>query len=70
MKQYKITTADFITPGETGDLDAMFDADDLAALKKAAGISGIMQAAIMRGPAQGPSQLREVKHESTTKQVL
>jgi hypothetical protein len=70
MKQYKITTADFMTPGDTGDLDAIFDQDDLAALKRAAGISGLMQAAIMRGPAPAPTALREVKHDSTTKQVL
>jgi len=67
MKQYKITTADFITSGETGDMDAVFDADDLASLKKAAGISGLMQAALLRGPSPEPTQLREVKHEQTTK---
>ncbi len=31
MKQYKITSADFLTPGETGEPDAYIDPADLAA---------------------------------------
>jgi len=36
MEQYKITSADFFTPGETGETDAMIDMDEL---NKAAGKS-------------------------------
>ena len=38
MKQYRITSADFVLPGETGDADAYMAADDLAELKRLAGI--------------------------------
>ena len=70
--QYKITTADFMTPGETGDTDAIIDQFDLAQIKKMAGISGLMQAAINRGPTPIAEQspLREVRFDSTKKMVL
>jgi hypothetical protein len=38
MKQYRITSANFVTPGETGDTDAYMAPDDLAQLKKLAGV--------------------------------
>lgn len=38
MKQYRITSANFVLPGETGDDDAVMDAADLAQIKKLAGI--------------------------------
>jgi len=38
MKQYRITSANFVSPGETGDADAHMDADDLAQLKRLAGV--------------------------------
>ena len=44
MKQYRITQADFMLPGETGDADAVMDARDLAEIKKLAGITGLLEA--------------------------
>jgi hypothetical protein len=38
MKQYKITSANFVTPGDSGDPDAFMAPDDLAQLKKLAGM--------------------------------
>ena len=38
MKQYRITSANFVAPGETGDPDAFMAPDDLAQLKKLAGM--------------------------------
>jgi hypothetical protein len=70
--QYRITTADFMSPGETGDADAIIDQFDLSQIKKMAGISGLMQSAITNGPTpkQTPSPLREVKYESAKKMVI
>lgn len=34
MSEYKITSADFVTPGESLDPDAYISAEDLAVLKK------------------------------------
>jgi hypothetical protein len=45
MKQYRITSSNFVLPGETGDPDAYMDPDDLARLKEMAGIgSGVPKA--------------------------
>ena len=44
MKQYRITQADFVLPGETGDANAVMDAQDLAEIKKLAGITGLLEA--------------------------
>ena len=45
MKQYRITSSNFVLPGETGDPDAYLDPDDLARLKEMAGIgSGVPKA--------------------------
>jgi hypothetical protein len=45
MKQYRITSSNFVLPGETGDPDAYMDPDDLTRLKEMAGIgSGIPKA--------------------------
>ena len=44
MKQYRITQADFVLPGETGDDNAVMDAHDLAEIKKLAGITGLLEA--------------------------
>lgn len=41
MKQYRITSQDFVTPGDTGDADAYMAPDDLAELKKLAGIGSL-----------------------------
>lgn len=38
MKQYRITSANFYTPGDTGDPDAYMAPDDLVQLKKLAGM--------------------------------
>jgi hypothetical protein len=65
MKQYRITSADFITPGETLDPDAGMDPQDLANIKAMTGITGIMMAAIANPlPLAQPTQtLREQKYE-------
>jgi len=44
MKQYRITQADFVLSGESGDADAIMDARDLAEIKKLAGITGLLEA--------------------------
>jgi hypothetical protein len=38
MKQYRITSEHFVSPGETGDADTVMNPDDLAQIKKLAGI--------------------------------
>lgn len=38
MKQYRITSDKFVLPGETGDTDAVMHPDDLAELKRLAGL--------------------------------
>ena len=63
MKQYKITSADFLTPGETGDPDAVMDPVDLETLKRQAGINTTL---IQKQPMveQKPGKvLRERKYE-------
>lgn len=42
MKEYRITSANFVSPGETGDPDAYMDPAELAALKGEAGITGLL----------------------------
>jgi hypothetical protein len=44
MKQYRITSENFVLQGETGDADAVMDSTDLAQLKKLAGITGLLEA--------------------------
>lgn len=44
MKQYRITQADFVLPGESGDADAVMDPTDLYELKRLAGITGLLEA--------------------------
>lgn len=38
MKQYRITSENFVLQGETGDADAVMDMDDLRQIKKLAGL--------------------------------
>jgi hypothetical protein len=38
MKQYRITSANYVLPGETGDTDAVMDSQDLYQIKKLAGL--------------------------------
>ena len=38
MKKYRITSADFVLPGDTGDANAVMDARELQELKKLAGL--------------------------------
>jgi len=53
MKQYRITQADFVLPGETGDANAVMDARDLAEIKQLAGITGLLEADAGMYPGQG-----------------
>lgn len=41
MKQYRITSENFVSQGETGDADAYMAPDDLAQLKKLAGVGSL-----------------------------
>jgi len=43
MKEYRITSANFVLPGETGDTDAVMDSHDLAEIKRLAGITGLLE---------------------------
>lgn len=43
MKQYRITSGDFVLQGETGEADAVMDSQDLAEIKKLAGITGLVE---------------------------
>lgn len=54
MKQYRVTSANFVLPGETGDADAIMDSKDLAELKKLAGINalGLLEDYAQGGGAQ------------------
>ena len=38
MKQYRITSADFVLQGETGDADTVMNPDDLAQIRRLAGL--------------------------------
>lgn len=44
MKQYRVTSENFVLAGETGDADAYMDPAELNELKKLAGISGLVEA--------------------------
>jgi hypothetical protein len=44
MRQIRITSANFVTPGEAGYDDAVMDARDLAEMKKLAGITDLLEA--------------------------
>ena len=43
MKQYRITSENFVQPGETGDPDAYMAPDELAQLKRLAGVHGLLE---------------------------
>lgn len=44
MKQYRVTSENFVLQGETGDADAYMDPTELNELKKLAGITGLLEA--------------------------
>ena len=48
MRQYRITSANFVHQGETGDVDAVMDSQDLYQIKKLAGL-------ITEGEGAGPN---------------
>lgn len=62
MRQYRITSADFVTPGDTGEPDAFMDEAELAQLKKLAGTSTFTQT-VVNNPLPNITQktLREQK---------
>lgn len=56
MKQYRVTAADFVAPGETGDPDTVMDSRDLAELRKLAGLDSLnLLEAYTDGNTQDPS---------------
>lgn len=63
MKQYRITSEHFVTPGETGDTDAFMAPDDLAQLKKLAGVSslGLLEDYTAGGHETGPQDFASDK---------
>lgn len=72
MKQHYITSANFYTPGDTGEPDAYIDPDDLMHLKQMAGLTNLMQPAIDRSknvikPVSEKKMLREVRFDSSAK---
>jgi hypothetical protein len=44
MKTYRITSEHFVSPGETGETDAVMDTKDLHELKRLAGMPGLLEA--------------------------
>lgn len=46
MAEYRITSAEFITPGESGDPDAFLSPEDLQLVKRQSGLSSFLQAQI------------------------
>lgn len=42
MKQYKLTSADFITPGESLEPNSYISAEDLANIKKQSELAGFL----------------------------
>jgi hypothetical protein len=70
MKQHYITSANFYTPGDTGEPDAYMADDDLQRMREIAGLSNILQPAISHtknrtSPIVEKKILREVRFDST-----
>jgi hypothetical protein len=61
MKQYRITSANFVSPGETGDNNAYMAPDDLAQLKKLAGIGtlGLLEDYTAGGHENSPQAMQD-----------
>lgn len=66
MKQYRITSQNFVSQGEAGYDDAVMDANDLAQLKKLAGLPGMVneEAWGMQGAVGG--NLNNIPNETAT----
>jgi hypothetical protein len=54
MKQYRITSADYVLPGETGDADAVMDSTDLNQIRKLAGLVTEAEAGMYTGQNTTP----------------
>jgi hypothetical protein len=54
MKQYRITSENFVLQGETGDADAVMNADDLRQIKKLAGLVTEGEAGALAGMPATP----------------
>ncbi|CAB4129081.1 hypothetical protein UFOVP112_179 [uncultured Caudovirales phage] len=67
MKQYRITQADFVLPGESGDADAVMDSQDLAEIKRLAGITGLLEAEA--GMYTGNNTVPQANDENTRSPV-
>ena len=52
MKEYKITSADFVTPGESLEPDAIMSPEDLANIKSQSGLAGFLQLQVAQRVAQ------------------
>lgn len=59
MKQYRITSEHFVLPGETGEADAVMNADDLHELKKLAGLVTEGGPGVISGIAATPQASEE-----------
>lgn len=58
MNNYRITSADFVTPGESLEPDAVLSLEDLAFVKSQTGLGGFLQAQMAQRMAQ------EEQHEN------
>jgi hypothetical protein len=54
MKQYRVTSADYVLPGETGDADAVMDSSDLNQIRKLAGLVTEAEAGMYTGQNTTP----------------
>lgn len=59
MKQYRYTSEHFVPQGETGDADAIMDAQDLYQIKKLAGLVTEGEAGALSGIAATPHAAEE-----------
>lgn len=66
MKQYRITSENFVLPGESGDEDAVMHPDDLAQIKKLAGIAGLFEQEGTNGAGMVGGNLNNVPNTTET----
>jgi len=63
MTQYRITSADFIAPGESLDPDCYIDPDDLNAAKQTCS-AGFVQSILRTAIPTTPKIIRERKYDN------
>lgn len=63
MKQYKITSAEFFAPGDTGDDNAFLSTEDLASIKQQTGSGMMFSVADNPYPEIKPAIIREQQYD-------